>query len=129
MDWLELLSQIFDVCIIPLLGVLTAWLISFIKTKRDELIKNVENEKLAKYITMLSDTIATCVTATNQTYVDSLKARDAFDAEAQKEAFNKTFNAVMTILTDEAQVYLTEAYGDLNAYIVNEIEARVKIEK
>jgi hypothetical protein len=40
-----------------------------------------------------------------------------------------TLDAVMNILTDEAKTYLTEAYGDLNAYIVQKIEAEVNMTK
>jgi hypothetical protein len=82
-----------------------------------------------KYINMLADTIASCVIATNQTYVENLKKDKMFTAEAQKEAFTMTYNAVMAILTDEAKNYLTEAYGDLSAYITQRIEAEVSLNK
>ena len=59
----------------------------------------------------------------------ALKKDNAFTAEAQKEAFNLTYNAVMAILTDEAKEYLAEIYGDVAAYITNKIEAEVNISK
>ena len=129
MNWLELLFQIFEVCVLPLLGVLTAFAIKFIKAKELELNAKHDNEILAKYITMLSNTITDCVIATNQTYVDSLKAQGSFDAEAQKIAFQKTFDSVMLILSAEAKEYLANAYGDLAAYITNRIEAEVNLNK
>lgn len=129
MDWLVILTQIFEVCIIPLLGLLTAWLISFINTKRNQLVDKSKNDTMDKYINMLADTITNCVIATNQTYVENLKKDKMFTAEAQKEAFTMTYNAVMAILTDEAKDYLTEAYGDLSAYITQRIEAEVSLNK
>ena len=129
MDWLSILAQIFEVCIIPLLGLLTAWLISYINTKRKQLVDKSKNDIMDKYINMLADTITNCVIATNQTYVENLKKENMFTAEAQKEAFTKTYNAVMDILTDEAKDYLTEAYGDLSAYITQRIEAEVSLNK
>ena len=78
---------------------------------------------------MLSKTITDCVIATNQTYVDSLKAQGKFDAEAQKKAFNMTLTAVLSILNDEAKEYLTAVYGDLNTYITKQIEAAVNKNK
>lgn len=129
MDWLAILAQIFEVCIIPLLGLLTAWLISFINTKRNQLVDKSKNDTMDKYINMLADTITNCVIATNQTYVENLKKDKMFTAEAQKEAFTMTYNAVMAILTDEAKDYLTEAYGDLSAYITQRIEAEVSLNK
>lgn len=129
MDWLDLLFQIFEVCIIPLLGVLTAFVIKFIKAKEQEINAKHDNEVLAKYVTMLSETITDCVIATNQTYVESLKAQGSFDAEAQKIAFQKTFDSVMLVLSAEAKEYLTQAYGDLNAYITQKIESEVNLNK
>ena len=129
MDWLSILTQIFEVCVIPLLGLLTAWLISFINTKRNQLVDKSKNDTMDKYINMLADTITNCVIATNQTYVENLKKDKMFTAEAQKEAFTMTYNAVMAILTDEAKDYLTKAYGDLSAYITQRIEAEVSLNK
>ena len=97
MNWLEILQQIFEVCIIPLLGLLTAYLISFINTKRNDIINSVENDMVDKYVGIAADVITTCVIATNQTYVDTLKKEGKFDAEAQRNAFNMTAAAVMAI--------------------------------
>lgn len=129
MEWMVILQQVFELCIIPLLGIVTFYIVQFIKTKTEELNANNSNEVLSKYIEMLSNTICECVIATNQTYVDSLKAQGKFDAEAQKKAFEMTYNSVINILTDEAKVYLTSIYGDLTAYITNMIEAEVNKNK
>ena len=129
MEWMVILQQVFELCIIPLLGIVTFYIVQFIKTKTEELNANNSNEVLNKYIEMLSNTICECVIATNQTYVDSLKAQGKFDAEAQKKAFEMTYNSVINILTDEAKVYLTSIYGDLTAYITNMIEAEVNKNK
>lgn len=125
MDWLELLSQIFQVAIIPLLGAGTLYLISLINTKKKELQDRFDNEKIKEYLDMLGDTITTCVMATTQTYVDSLKKQGKFDAEAQKEALSRTYNAVMGILTEDAKKYLYKGVADLESYILNKIEEEV----
>ncbi len=129
MEWLPLLYEILQVCIIPLLGVLTAYVVKFINAKSAEIQHNVDNDMADKYIAMVTDTISACVIATNQTYVEALKKQNAFTAEAQKEAFQLTYNAVMAILTDDAKDYLAEIYGDVAAYITNKIEAEVNISK
>lgn len=129
MNWLEMLNQIFELCIIPLLGILSYYLIQFITIKGEEAQSKIDNALVDKYIKMATETVVSCVKATNQTYVDSLKATGAFDVEAQKKAFDMTKNAVLSILTAEAQKYLTEAVGDLNIYINQQIEAAVKDEK
>ena len=116
-------------CIIPLLGVLTAYAVKYIKVKSMEITEKADNALVDKYTLMLADTISACVLATNQTYVESLKKQGNFDAEAQKVAFNMTLNAVMAILSDDAKHYLSEAFGDLNSYITSQIEASVNMNK
>ena len=129
MNWLNLLYEILEVCIIPLLGLLTVYAVKFIKIKSDEIAKKANNETANKYIDLLSNTISDCVIATNQTYVEALKKENAFTTEAQKEAFKLTYDAVMSVLTDDAKTYLTSIYGDLTAYITTKIEAEVNLSK
>ena len=129
MDWMVILYQIFDLCIVPLLGILTMYLVQFIRMKSQEIADKTESELADKYIQMLTDTITACVIATNQTYVDALKKQGKFDREAQKYAFDLTFNAVMAVLSDEAKHYLASIYGDLTAYITTRIEAEVNVSK
>lgn len=126
---MEMLAQIFEVCIIPLLGVLTAYFIKFVNAKSAEIGTKVENETQKKYLEMLNSTITDCVIATTQTYVDSLKKQGTFDAEAQKVAFTMTYESVVKLLTNEATEYLNEAVGDLQLYITQKIEAEVNLNK
>lgn len=129
MNWMEMLQKIFEVCIIPLLGILTAYLVAFIRKKSKELEETTDNELYKKYIELLQDTIVRCVIATNQTYVEALKNKNAFDEAAQKEAFKMTYEAVISILSDDAKVYLANVIGDLQLYITELIEAQVKLQK
>ena len=129
MDKLEMLQQIFEVCIIPLLGVLTAYLVKFIQAKAAEIDEKTNDELTKKYVDMLAKTITDCVVATNQTYVDNMKNQNCFDEEAQRHAFQMTYATVLSLLTDEAKKYLEAFYGDLNGYITNKIEAEVNWNK
>lgn len=129
MDWLNILQQIFELCIIPLLAIITRSLVIYISTKKDELKNKTDNELVKKYLDLLNDTIANCVIATNQTYVEALKKENAFTADAQKAAFEKTYQAVIDTLSEEAQKYLPEVVGDLQTYITQKIEASVNQNK
>lgn len=126
---LELLFQIFELCIVPLLAVLTGYLVQWIKAKTAEATEKNQKDVFDKYITMLGETIAKCVSATNQTYVDALKKAGSFDVEAQKHAFDMTLTAVMSVLGKDAIEYLTAIYGDLTGYLTTLIEAEVKSQK
>jgi hypothetical protein len=126
---MALLAEIMEVVVIPLLGILTAYVVKLVNAKIEDINKERDNVLEEKYLTMLGPTISDCVTATTQTYVESLKKQGKFDAEAQKEAFNQTYTAVMNILSEEAKKYLTVAVGDLNLYITQKIEAEVNVNK
>lgn len=129
MDWNFLLQDIVRVCLLPLLAILTNFIVKLIQTKRQELVAKTDNETAQKYLGLVSDIISKAVVATNQTYVDALKDKDIFTKEAQTEAFNKTYETVMALLTDEAKSHLTEVVGDIKTYITQEIEAQVKLNK
>ena len=129
MDWLEIAQQVVNVCIIPLLGIATAYFIKWIRAKEEEILVKVENDTADKYISMVAQTITDCVIATNQTYVEALKKDNAFTKEAQQIAFQKTLDAVLAVLSNDAKEYLAELYGDATAYLKTRIEAEVNLQK
>lgn len=126
MDWLNILNQIFEVCLVPLLGLATTTLVFFVKQKMAESKAKTNSEIADKYLYMLETTIIDCIKATNQTYVKALKDKNAFDGEAQKEALKLTKNAVIAILSEDAKQYLTHFVGDLDAMIQEKIEANIE---
>lgn len=129
MEWTVIIGELFKVVLIPLLGLLVKYFCQFVNLKAEEVKQKNDNDTFKKYIDMLNETIQTTVIATNQTYVESLKAQGKFDAEAQKAAFQMTYDAIMKTLGDEAKKYLSSAVGDLNSYITNAIESTVNQNK
>ena len=129
MNWNNILTQIFELILFPLLIIGSTYLIYFLSVKTEEIKDKTDNDTFDKYLDMLNNTITQCVIATTQTYVSSLKQQGKFDAEAQKIAFQKTYDNVMSILTAETKYYLQTALGDLEAYVNNKIEAEVALNK
>lgn len=129
MDWTEILIKVAEVCLVPILGILTNYIVIFVKAKCAELAQKANNDKIVKYIDLFNQMICDCVIATNQTYVDALKAQGAFDLEAQKIAFNKTKEAILGMLTDDMKLALEEVYGDLSLFIQTKIESEVNFNK
>lgn len=121
----ETLNQIFQLFVIPILGVLATFVVEFLRVKSKEIINKLDNDIAKKYTEMITNTVIDCVIATNQTYVEALKKQGKFDENAQKVAFEKTLNAVLGILTEEAKNYIKETTGDLNLYLSQLIEAEV----
>lgn len=122
-------EQIFQVCIIPLLAALTGFIIQYLRIKSKEISCKMNDEVAQKYTEMITETIVNCVIATNQTYVEALKKEGKFDEQAQKVAFEKTLNAVLAVLSDDAKDYLREITGDINTYLTQRIEAEVNKNK
>ena len=126
---LNLLKQVFEVCIIPLLGVLTTWLITYIRAKKIESKERYNLDVISQTLDSLEKLVVDCVLATKQTYVDELKKTGKFDREAQLAAFEKTKNAVLDVLSDDTKALLDSAIGDLGIYITQLIEAAVNSTK
>lgn len=123
------LTTVFEFIISPLLILLTSFAVKWINARANNLKAETDNQIVQKYIDMLNKTIATTVTAVNQTYVDDLKNKNAFTIEAQKEAFQRVYDVVINSLTEEAGFYLAEIINDLDAYVRNKIEEQVNIQK
>jgi hypothetical protein len=129
MNWLEIANQVCQTLLPLVLTALSVTLIAFVNNKLEEGKKMSESELTDKYLTMLQDTIEDAVLATTQTYVEALKNQNMFDKEAQKHAFQMTYDAIMKVLTEDAKKYIESAVGDLETYITNKIESTVKLSK
>ena len=129
MDWMNVLSKVFELIVFPVISIGGIYLTYLISVKIKELKQKTNNDTAKKYLDMLNDTIANAVLATTQTYVETLKKEGKFDAEAQKIAFRRTYDAVMKVLNAEAMKYITESVGDLETYVTNRIEAEVRMTK
>ena len=129
MDWMNVLEQVFELVVYPVLSLAGVYLTYLISVKIKEAKQTTNDATAHKYLDMLNATVHSAVLATTQTYVDSLKKQGKFDEEAQKVAFQMTYDAVTKVLTEEAVIYITSAVGDMDTYITNLIEADVKLSK
>lgn len=125
LDWEAILGNVAELVLVPVISSAVIYFITWIKAKKQELVEKTKNETIKKYLEMLDATVQECVIATNQTYVTALKKAGTFNLEEQKKAFQLTFDAVTSVLSDEAKKYLNEAVKDVNVYITNKIEAYV----
>ena len=129
MDWNEIGNAVFQLVLIPLLCLALTYFKKWVNLKIQEVQTATDNDVLDRYLDMLNQTIIDCVTETNQTYVEEMKDKNAFDLEAQKAAFKMTFDNVVKILGEDAIEYLKAAVGDLEALITSKIETEVNMQK
>ncbi len=126
----EIILNIVNALIIPILPVISAYLIALIKRKTAEIENRISNKELSKYIDIVENAIITAVTAVNQTYVDELtKNDDSLTPDQQKEAFKMAKSKVIGILGDASTGILRQIYGDFDTWVDNRIEYYVKQSK
>ena len=123
---ISIIKQLLEVCLIPLLGYLTKKLIDRLNNKLETDEKRTKTEIAQKHLEQLNKLIFECVKATNQTLVNPLKEKGEFNEAAQDDARIATLNMVRLALTDETKVYLDTFIYDLDAYIINAIEANIE---
>lgn len=125
----ENINMIVELCLIPILCILTKFIVTWLDAKRQEINTRIDNEIAIKYTDMIYNTVRRCVIATNQTYVEALKKENRFTKEAQEEAFKRSLNAIEDILSQDALDYILATSGDITAYLTQLIESCVAEEK
>ena len=120
--WENILYAVIAAAVPVITGFICTWLASLYENNKTK----IKNEKAQVVIGQVTDMIIAAVETTTSTYVKELKAENLFDANAQKEAFNKTFEAVKKQLTEESSKIIEEAYGDVETYLINKIEQLVE---
>ena len=92
-------------------AVLTNWLNTKIKDKN-----------MAAMITQCLNIVADAVKQIYQEFVEALKKEGKFDAVAQEEAKKRAITVVKNQLTPELMDFVKANYGDVEAWIKNQIE-------
>ena len=116
----EILLDILYVVISAALTVGGAFAVRYIRTKTNWQYKN----EIAEAVTI-------AVAFVQQTFVDGMKKKEAFDTENQKKAVQKALEAVSTLLSASAKVYLyhNRSEEEANDYLVALIEEAVRTQK
>ena len=122
----EFLQNLLFAVITAAIPVATTYLCRWLASLYERNKTKIKNENVQAVLQQVTDVILAAVETTTSTYVKSLKAENLFDAEAQKEAFNKTFETVKKQLTEESSKIIEETYGDVEAYLTNKIEQFVE---
>ena len=112
--------------IILAVALLTVYAVKWLTAKTKQAQNAVENETAKRYIGEASTAITDAVLATSQTYVDALKQSGTFTLENQREALSKAVASAKAQLTQGASEFLETAYGDVNKFLTEKIEAEVK---
>jgi len=115
---LNILAAVTTCIILPLISFLGIKLSQWLSTK-------IKDEKAKALFTKAVDIVTNAVRVTFQTYVESLKNSGSFGKDEQLIALNKAKDIITSELTEELKTFISENYGDLQAWISNQIEASI----
>lgn len=123
---MELVRDLLYIIITAAVPVLTTYLCKFLYAKWTESKVNIKNEQIQDTLDKVTNMVLDVVQSTNQTFVDSLKKNGEFTKEAAKEAFNKSKETALKMLSNDAVDIITEVYGNIDVYLDTLIESLVK---
>ena len=119
---LNIISVVVTAVILPLISYAGARLITWLNTK-------IKDENAKQQLTVATDIVMNAVRSVFQTYVETLKKNGTFDKESQKVALIKAKDDALAQMSDEIKDYITKNYGDLETWIVTQIESTINILK
>jgi len=106
------------------LGTLVTAFIGWLSTTAIIWLNNkIKDQKLARWSSAIAKIIFDAVQTVQQTFVDEMKKAGKFDAEAAKRAKDKAMAIIKGQLTEELRKYITDNFGDMEEWLMNQIEA------
>lgn len=85
--------------------------------------QKIKDQKLARWSSAVAKILFDAVQTVQQTFVDEMKKAGKFDAEAAKQAKDKAMAIVKGQLTEELRKYITDNFGDMEEWLMNQIES------
>ena len=123
---MELIKDLLYIFITAAVPVLTTYLCKFLYTKWTESKSAINNAEIQNTLNQVVEMVLRCVETTNQTFVDTLKQKGEFTEEAALDAFQKSKEAALKMLSEDAKKIIAEIYGDIDVYLDTLIESTVK---
>lgn len=119
---INIISVVVTAVILPLISYVGARLITWLNAK-------IKDENAKQQLTVATDIVTNAVRSVFQTYVEALKKNGTFAKESQKAALIKAKNDALAQMTDETKEYITKNYGNLETWIITQIESTINILK
>ena len=118
MNWSEVVISVVSIIVTTL----ASWGVTELTRLINSKIKDANaKEMLSSAVTTVSDVVKQVY----QAYVEALKGQNAFTAEAQKEALAKALETIEAVLPEKVKAYLTDNFGNMEAWLTTQIEAAI----
>ena len=115
--------------LIPLLITIITICICMMTSKVAKDAARTAPSKYSEIIYGLENIVSKAVITTNQTFVNELKKQGKFDKEAMQEAYRRTYESIISSLSQSFFEYLDEETIDIDALLKNMIETSVNWNK
>ncbi|MCI9315685.1 MAG: hypothetical protein HFI57_12025 [Lachnospiraceae bacterium] len=132
MEFSELLNYLLYVVLTLILPVVAKYAVDFMKTEIKEsniLEEATKNENISNLIKDALSDVMDAVLYVNQTFVDTMKAKNEFTPEAWEEAKQKAYQAALLTISEESKKVISEMYGSFDQWLQLKIEASVNMAK
>ena len=129
MNIVDILETVLYAVITTAIPIIAAYITKFLSAKKQQIIADINNEKLKNYIAAAIDAVNSAVLMVSQTYVDALKGTEKWDESAMLEAKSKAVETATALITDDAKKAIVRLYGDFDKWLDYTIEKYVKINK
>lgn len=103
-----LIETIINVLLVPIITILSAYLVQLVKTKINLINDDKAKTQLNQAVDELQSRVLTAVNTVTQTYVDSLKKNGKFNVEEQQEALHKAYDLAVSMMTQGSLDYLID---------------------
>lgn len=132
MEFSELLNYVLYVVLTLILPVASKYVIDLMKAEIKEssiLEEATKNENISNLVKDALSDVMDAVLYVNQTFVDTLKAKNEFTPEAWEEAKKKAYNAALLTISEESKKVINEIYGSFDQWLQLKIESSVNMAK
>lgn len=125
-----ILQELVYVLLIALVPFVSKYFIAFLQSAKAKVAQQIENDKIESVMLKVLGIVENAVESTNQTFVSELKKNGGrLTEKTKKEAYEKTYDTVKALLTNDVIDLIVEEYGDLDVYLDTLIEKVVANKK
>jgi len=121
--------EILCVVVSVILPIVAAVLVKLLLAKTTQVKVETSNENVRNIMDEVYEAISTAVIYTSQVFVDALKKTGEFNVEKQKEALNIAVEKTYEMLSETAISFIDDTYGDIEEWIITNIEKEVNLNK
>ena len=129
-ELIVLLKEVLSVVLLLVVPFLAKVVAKYLDRIGESIAQETGVETVAQLMKEISESVKTAVECTNQTYVDSIKnSDDPFTKKAQEEAFKKSYQTAVMLLSEDAKKYIEVTFESMEFYLTAKIEAEVQKQK